>query len=150
MSAADKIAEAHPPQMWATCEWCVEHRNEEAVTLPDEIRWDGQKWSCEDCWDPEDDGWDHALKASDLADAQAQEIARLRGGRIDWEWLDAEITAIPTRYHGDPSHDHDAYWFKTEVLDLIRKAAGWDTDACAALGSEQDDPLMRTTFHVQV
>lgn len=78
MSAADKIAEAHPPQMWAACEWCVEHRNEEAVTIPDEIRWDGQKWSCEDCWDPEDDGWDRALKASDLADAQAQENARLK------------------------------------------------------------------------
>lgn len=38
------------------------------------------------------------------------------------EWLDAEITAIDTMYRGDPSYDRDAYWMKTEVLDVVELA----------------------------
>lgn len=39
------------------------------------------------------------------------------------EWLECEIEAIPTRYHGDPFYDNDAYWMKCEVRDLLKKAA---------------------------
>lgn len=38
------------------------------------------------------------------------------------EWLDAEITAIDTMYRGDPSYEHDAYWMKSEVLDVVELA----------------------------
>lgn len=38
------------------------------------------------------------------------------------EWLDAEISAIDPVYRGDPSYEHDAYWMKTEVQDLIESA----------------------------
>ncbi len=37
------------------------------------------------------------------------------------EWLEIEISAIDTRYRGSPSYDHDAYWFKNEVLEFISK-----------------------------
>lgn len=46
------------------------------------------------------------------ADAQSEVI----------EWLDAEITAIDTMYRGDPSYEHDAYWMKSEVLDVVELA----------------------------
>lgn len=38
------------------------------------------------------------------------------------EWLDAEITAIDTMYRGDPSYVHDAYWMKSEALDIVELA----------------------------
>lgn len=38
------------------------------------------------------------------------------------EWLDAEITAIDTMYRGDPSYEHDAYWMKSNVLDVVELA----------------------------
>lgn len=46
------------------------------------------------------------------ADAQSEVI----------EWLDAEITAIDTMYRGDPSYERDAYWMKSEVLDVVELA----------------------------
>lgn len=38
------------------------------------------------------------------------------------EWLDAEITAIDTMYRCDPSYEHDAYWMKSNVLDVVELA----------------------------
>ncbi|EAA9739157.1 hypothetical protein D7F60_10840 [Salmonella enterica] len=38
------------------------------------------------------------------------------------EWLDAEITAIDTMYRGDPSYKYDAYWMKSNVLDVVELA----------------------------
>ncbi|EBU7767852.1 hypothetical protein DK750_24080 [Salmonella enterica subsp. enterica serovar Rovaniemi] len=38
------------------------------------------------------------------------------------EWLDAEISAIDPVYRGDPSYEHDAYWMKGKVRDLIQKS----------------------------
>lgn len=38
------------------------------------------------------------------------------------EWLDAEISAIDPVYRGDPSYEHDAYWMKNEVRDLVESA----------------------------
>lgn len=38
------------------------------------------------------------------------------------EWLDAEIIAIDTMYRGDPSYERDAYWVKSEVLDVVELA----------------------------
>ncbi|EDY2188964.1 hypothetical protein GTE46_005651 [Salmonella enterica subsp. enterica] len=38
------------------------------------------------------------------------------------EWLDAEITAIDTMYRGDPSYERDAYWMKSNVLDVVELA----------------------------
>lgn len=38
------------------------------------------------------------------------------------EWLDAEITALDTMYRGDPSYERDAYWMKSEVLDVVELA----------------------------
>ncbi|MEZ2402826.1 hypothetical protein ACBR19_14550 [Raoultella planticola] len=46
------------------------------------------------------------------ADAQSEVI----------EWLDAEITAIDTMYRGEPSYERDAYWMKSEVLDVVELA----------------------------
>lgn len=46
------------------------------------------------------------------ADAQSEVI----------EWLDAEITTIDTMYRGDPSYERDAYWMKSEVLDVVELA----------------------------
>jgi hypothetical protein len=40
---------------------------------------------------------------------------------VDVNWLIEEVTAIDTRYRGDPSYDHDAYYFKQKVLDLLNK-----------------------------
>jgi hypothetical protein len=38
---------------------------------------------------------------------------------VDVNWLIEEVSAIDTRYRGDPSYDHDAYYFKQKVLDLL-------------------------------
>ncbi|ECI3508394.1 hypothetical protein WP05_04870 [Salmonella enterica subsp. arizonae] len=38
------------------------------------------------------------------------------------EWLDAEISAIDPVYRGDPIYEHDAYWMKGKVRDLIQKS----------------------------
>ncbi|MDR7933836.1 hypothetical protein RIU81_00800 [Salmonella enterica subsp. enterica serovar Gatineau] len=38
------------------------------------------------------------------------------------EWLDSEISAIDPVYRGDPSYEHDAYWMKGKVRDLIQKS----------------------------
>ncbi|HHK9547132.1 TPA: hypothetical protein ACQZHL_001306 [Citrobacter freundii] len=38
------------------------------------------------------------------------------------EWLDAEISAIDPVYRGDPSYEHDAYWMKDKVRDLVESA----------------------------
>lgn len=38
------------------------------------------------------------------------------------EWLDAEISAIDPVYRGDPSYEHDAYWMKSNVLDVVELA----------------------------
>lgn len=38
------------------------------------------------------------------------------------EWLDEEISAIDPVYRGDPSYEHDAYWMKTKVRDLIESS----------------------------
>lgn len=38
------------------------------------------------------------------------------------EWLDAEISAINPVYRGDPSYEHDAYWMKSNVLDVVELA----------------------------
>lgn len=38
------------------------------------------------------------------------------------EWLNAEIIAIDTMYRGDPSYEHDAYWMKSNVLDVVELA----------------------------
>lgn len=35
------------------------------------------------------------------------------------DWLDTEVSAIDTWYRGSPSYEHDAGWFKAEVLRLI-------------------------------
>ena len=45
------------------------------------------------------------------------------GGVVDeaLEWLDTEVSGTSTRYHGDPSYDHDAYWMKEKVIGLIRE-----------------------------
>lgn len=53
-----------------------------------------------------------AYLAGIKADAQSEVI----------EWLDAEITAIDTMYRGDPSYERDAYWMKSEVLDVVELA----------------------------
>lgn len=37
-------------------------------------------------------------------------------------WLDVEISAIDPVYRGDPSYEHDAYWMKNEVRDLVESA----------------------------
>jgi hypothetical protein len=36
--------------------------------------------------------------------------------------LREEISAINCRYHGSPSYDHDAYWFKEKALAAIDAA----------------------------
>lgn len=38
------------------------------------------------------------------------------------EWLDAEISAIDPIYRGSPSYEHDAYWMKCRVHDLLEKS----------------------------
>ncbi|EPX9548731.1 hypothetical protein ACW6GR_000046 [Klebsiella michiganensis] len=52
------------------------------------------------------------IYAGAKADAQSEVI----------EWLDAEITAIDTMYRGDPCYEHDAYWMKSEVLNVVELA----------------------------
>ncbi|EKM0565688.1 hypothetical protein PTU02_001990 [Escherichia coli] len=47
-------------------------------------------------------------------------LAGVRSEVIDW--LDVEISAIDPVYRGDPSYEHDAYWMKNEVRDLVESA----------------------------
>ena len=47
-------------------------------------------------------------------------LAGIRSEVIDW--LDVEISAIDPVYRGDPSYEHDAYWMKNEVRDLVESA----------------------------
>ncbi|CAM8054500.1 TPA: hypothetical protein ACYSC8_000929 [Citrobacter freundii] len=47
-------------------------------------------------------------------------LAGVRSEVIDW--LDTEISAIDPVYRGDPSYEHDAYWMKNEVRDLVESA----------------------------
>lgn len=68
------------------------------------------------------------------AEERIKRLEAVLAQRIDWEWLETEISAIDTMYRGSPSYTRDAYWFKDEVLALIQKAAEIDR---AAL---QEDP----------
>lgn len=66
-----------------------------------------------------------ALLAEVRAQAQSEVI----------EWLDAEITAIDTMYRGDPSYEHDAYWMKSNVLDVVELARkAFAAQSCAHCG----------------
>ncbi|MGP1989984.1 hypothetical protein ACTS35_25955 [Citrobacter freundii] len=47
-------------------------------------------------------------------------LAGVRSEVIDW--LDTEISAIDPVYRGDSSYEHDAYWMKNEVRDLVESA----------------------------
>lgn len=38
------------------------------------------------------------------------------------DWLETEVSAIDTRYRGNPSNTHDAYWFKDQVFQLLKDA----------------------------
>lgn len=38
------------------------------------------------------------------------------------EWLETEISSIPTYSNGSTNMHHDAYWMKSEVYDLLKKA----------------------------
>lgn len=64
-----------------------------------------------DGYEPETPATDRIV-AGIKVDAQSEVI----------EWLDAEITAIDTMYRGDPSYERDAYWMKSEVLDVVELA----------------------------
>ncbi|AWC25405.1 hypothetical protein CO731_04900 [Aminobacter sp. MSH1] len=39
-----------------------------------------------------------------------------------FDWLGTELSAIDCWYRGDPSYEHDAYWFKDKALDLVKQA----------------------------
>lgn len=38
------------------------------------------------------------------------------------QWLEEQVSAICCRHNGSPSYDHDAYWMKERVLNLVREA----------------------------
>lgn len=64
----------------------------------------------------------HRVRALDAMETPATDafLAEVRTEVI--EWLDAEISAIDPVYRGDPSYEHDAYWMKGKVRDLIQKS----------------------------
>lgn len=79
-------------------------------------------------------GWDEAMEriygevipcAEEIAfpatDAFLAEVRAQAQSEVI-EWLNAEITAIDTMYRGDPSYEHDAYWMKSNVLDVVELA----------------------------
>lgn len=39
-----------------------------------------------------------------------------------FDWLETELSAIDCWYRGDPSYEHDAYWFKDKALALVKQA----------------------------
>lgn len=40
------------PELFASCGSCLEHRHDEPVTRLEDLRWDGNQWCCEECWEP--------------------------------------------------------------------------------------------------
>lgn len=71
---------------------------------------------------PTNEGYLHMIcdTFADETPATDAYLAEVRAEVI--EWLDAEISAIDPVYRGDPSYEHDAYWMKTEVQDLIESS----------------------------
>ena len=67
-------------------------------------------------------GWEMSVEqyVSEFRKCLAEVRAQAQSEVI--EWLDAEITAIDTMYRGDPSYEHDAYWMKSNVLDVVELA----------------------------
>ncbi|ENV3331405.1 hypothetical protein ACFJ30_001673 [Salmonella enterica] len=68
----------------------------------------------------------HRVRALDAMETPATDafLAEVRASAQSEviEWVDAEITAIDTMYRGDPSYEHDAYWMKSNVLDVVELA----------------------------
>ncbi|EJU5422789.1 hypothetical protein N4Y99_004901 [Salmonella enterica] len=68
----------------------------------------------------------HRVRALDAMETQATDVflAEVRASAQSEviEWVDAEITAIDTMHRGDPSYERDAYWMKSNVLDVVELA----------------------------
>ncbi|TWI38354.1 Lar family restriction alleviation protein [Paracoccus sulfuroxidans] len=71
------------PKMFGVCQHCIDYGNaEEAGHHLEDLRWDGEVWSCEYCWNPdESESWADAPKAATALTAQQAENERLRGER---------------------------------------------------------------------
>lgn len=66
-----------------------------------------------------------AINAKIAADGATLEMPDLAAENAKLEcldWLETEVMAIDPVYRGSPTYDHDAYWMKSEVYDLINKA----------------------------
>ncbi len=63
-----------------------------------------------------------ALNRAEAAEQREKELL---------EALVEDVSAIPCRYRGDPSYDHDAFWMKEQVLKRLNEAS-------AALGEQHD------------
>lgn len=92
-----------PLELFATCGRCIEYRQDEPVSEIADLRWDGEKWCCEECWDQEGSlAWNDALPAletlpslarAEKAEAEVELLNRqmiklsmaagVRAGRID-------------------------------------------------------------------
>ncbi|WP_439684820.1 hypothetical protein MNJPNG_04760 [Cupriavidus oxalaticus] len=62
-------------------------------------------------------------------------------------WMDEEISAVDCRYRGDPSYDHDAYWFKEKALKLVAEARNVFAAAPSNRGGDAESEERPCTCH---
>lgn len=52
------------PELFTICQRCRDNGEREYCYPLSDVRWDGEMWSCEECWDPEDfDHWETSSHA---------------------------------------------------------------------------------------
>jgi hypothetical protein len=63
------------------------------------------------------------------------------------EWLETEISAIDTWYRGSPSYERSAYWFKEQVLELIKQHKSViDNNLSAPQQASQSEPVATADY----
>ena len=69
-----------PPELFSVCQRCIDNREFEiAGNRLEDLRWDGEKWACEECWDPdESDKWGKAPQAATALTTLSAEKAELK------------------------------------------------------------------------
>lgn len=52
--SGSEVRKMELPAIWGECAYCAEMREEESLQPPEDLRWDGDKWRCEECFSEEE------------------------------------------------------------------------------------------------
>ncbi|MFG6083750.1 hypothetical protein ACEUZ9_005475 [Paracoccus litorisediminis] len=84
------------PVLFADCSRCTENGEVECSHHAGEVRWDGEAWSCEECWSPEDrDLWASAPTA--MASAASSQAGASEQAPDDRDQIIRDLVALHMR-----------------------------------------------------